>query len=690
MVRSRTRNLSWLIVSVVFLLAFTMSGFCQTESPYKDLIKSICPCEYKDADIVTVFDSTHVVVEESGLSHLNIHTLTKIITVDGAKSQSGHRFDYDPASNMVEIKKVAVHKKDGTVQNVDLTKLIDRPQPQRMIYWGPRMKVIGIDNLQKGDAVEVQYYTKGFMIAYLTETMEDESRYIPPMRGHYYDTILFGTGHPVKHKVYVLKTRKEVPAQFRVYNGDIQTTALAGLDGHEGFTYIFEKKDIPAYPHEYSAPGGSDYIPKVVLATVKDWYAKAKWFYDVNENTVVEFYGKKAKPFEYDDEIKDFTMKLIAPYKTDYDKRKAINHWVAQHIRYSGISMGKGEGYTLHPGIMTFRDRAGVCKDIAGMSITMFRAAGYTSYPTMTMAGSTVEQIPADQFNHCVVACDISGEPNTVNENMKGREGFEKYEMYDPTWVPNSMDIWSRYEGDQNIVIGSPTGENLTAIRPYSPDEVVMNIHSKAAIDNDGNLTGSFEFDGLGGSDSRLRRLIANTGTKEEIRNSISGYLANIAPGAELISYEHGDLFDYWKPMTLKINYRIPGYALSYGDGVHFNSPAANFLTGAMFIRPIFRYAREEKRETPLFLYSPQKFVISEEIVLPRGFKRLTEVEPFKAGGDFANFNASVKSGNKGVKIDYEYVVSERFVEVDEYPQVWDITQSMKDFADINIHMWRK
>lgn len=689
MVRSTTRKFILLIVSALFLFAFTSGGYCQNESPYKDLLKSITCDDYKDADIVTVFDSTHVVVEESGLSHLNIHTLTKILTVDGAKSQSGHRFDYDPASNMVEIKKVAVHKKDGTMQEVDLSKLIDRPQPQRMIYWGPRMKVIGIEDLRVGDAVEIQYYTKGFMIAYLTETMEDESRYIPPMRGHYYDTILFGTGHPVKHKVYVLKTIKDRPVQFKVYNGDIQTTALAGLDGSDGFTYIFEKKDIPVYPHEYSAPGASDYIPKVVLATVKDWYEKAKWFHDVNENSEVEIYGMKVKPFEYDDELKNFVQKLIAPYKTEYDQRKVINHWVAQHIRYSGISMGKGEGYTLHPGIMTFRDRAGVCKDIAGMSVTMFRAAGFKSYPTMTMAGSCVEQIPADQFNHCVVAVDISGEPNFKTENLKGRKGFEKYEMYDPTWVPNSMDIWSRYEGDQNIVIGSPTGEDLTAIRPYEPWEVRMNIRSKAAIDKDGNLTGTLEFDGLGSSDSRLRRLIANTGTREEISNSIAGYLANIAPGAELVSYEHGDLFDYWNPMTLKINYRIPGYALNYGEGLHFNSPAAKFLVGANFIRPIFRYAQEEKRETPLFLYAPQNFVIDEEIVLPRGYKRLTDVKPSEAGGDFANFKASVSNDKKGLKINYEYVVSERFVEVDEYPQVWEITESMKKFADINIHMWR-
>jgi len=685
-----SRIFSSVMISTVLSL-FNFGIVTAQDSPYRDIIDAAgCSDMYNNADIVDIFDSTDVQVEESGLSHITIHTLTKILTNDGAKSKSALRFDYDPASNMVEVKKIAVHKADGSVQEINLSGLIERPQPQYMIYWGTRMYVIGVPELNVGDALEVQYYTKGFMIAYLGD--EDESKYIPPMRGHYYDTILFGTSHPIIHKVYVLKTMKEKPVQFKVYNGDVQVTSLAGLVApKDNFIYVFEKKDIPVIKSEYSSPGASDYVTKVVLATVQDWEEKSKWFYEVNENSVIEFYGEKAKPFDFNDEIKEFTMKLIAPYKTDADKRKAILHWVAQHIRYSGISMGKGEGYTLHPGIMTWRDRAGVCKDIAGMSITMFRAAGYTSYPTMTMAGSSVERIPADQFNHCVAAVDISGEPQTVCDNLKGRAGFEeRYEMYDATWAPNSMDIWSRYEGDQNIVIGSPQGEDLTAIRPYEPEEVKLIITSTATIDEDGNLTGTFDLIGWGSSDSRLRRLEAYGGNKEELANSLTDYLSNIAPGAELVDYNFGDLEDYWNQFPVTINYRIPGYALNYGDGLHFNSPAARFLENALFLRPIFRYARTETRVNPLFLYAPQNIVIEEEITVPKKYKNLTEIEQIEVGGEFANFKAQIEKSKNGTQINYEYVVSERFVDVEEYPQVWDITSAMKDFSDLNIHMWRK
>lgn len=99
---------------------------------------------------------------------------------------------------------------------------------------------------------------------------------------------------------------------------------------------------------------------------------------------------------------------IIKGKKTEMDKIAALTHWVADNIRYSGISMGKGEGYTLHNTKMNFTDRCGVCKDIAGTLISFLRMAGFEAYPAMTMAGSRVEQIPADHFNHCVAVVKLS------------------------------------------------------------------------------------------------------------------------------------------------------------------------------------------------------------------------------------------------------------------------------------------
>lgn len=52
------------------------------------------------------------------------------------------------------------------------------------------------------------------------------------------------------------------------------------------------------------------------------------------------------------------------------EKIAVLTHWVADNIRYAGISMGKGEGYTLHNTKMNYTDRCGVCKDIAGTLVS--------------------------------------------------------------------------------------------------------------------------------------------------------------------------------------------------------------------------------------------------------------------------------------------------------------------------------
>jgi len=104
----------------------------------------------------------------------------------------------------------------------------------------------------------------------------------------------------------------------------------------------------------------------------------------------------------------------------------------------------------------------------------MMRAADMDSYAAMTMAGSRIEDLPADQFNHCVTA-------------LKKADGTG-WEMYDPTWVPYSHDIWSKLEAEQHYLIGSPEGEYLDAI-PYSPPaESRLGVTHDARLLDDGTL----------------------------------------------------------------------------------------------------------------------------------------------------------------------------------------------------------
>ena len=229
--------------------------------------------DYPDAGVVTVFDSTRVVVEETGLSHRRQHTLRKALSAAGARDLAAQRFDYDPASNQVTILSVRVHRADSTFVEVDPAGAVDAFAPAHMIYWGGRMKVLALPRLEVGDAVEVTTEKMGFQIAYLLESQPDLERYVPPMRGHFYDVILFQKSEQLKSLHYRLIVPRAKVAQYSVYNGEVYS-ALGFTDST--LTYDWWVTDRPALKGEPYQPDLSDFVPKVVLATVPNWEEKSR------------------------------------------------------------------------------------------------------------------------------------------------------------------------------------------------------------------------------------------------------------------------------------------------------------------------------------------------------------------------------------------------------------------------------
>ena len=160
-------------------------------------------------------------------------------------------------------------------------------------------------------------------------------------------------------------------------------------DGRKAYTFAME--DMMPFRREPNMVDLFDAAPKLMMSSTPHWKDKSLWFNKVNED-----YGSFAPLPEAQKKVDE----LIKGKKTEMEKIAVLTHWVADNIRYAGISMGKGEGYTLHDTKMNYTDRCGVCKDIAGTLVSFLRMAGFEAYPAMTMAGSRVESIPADHFNH--------------------------------------------------------------------------------------------------------------------------------------------------------------------------------------------------------------------------------------------------------------------------------------------------
>ena len=640
-----------LAVLVVGVLASPRAASCAAEvrPVSKDVhlvLKQVTPDRYPGASSVVVFDSTVVHVHETGYAETRKHTLTKLLKPSAVKARSVLRVTYDPLSNETEIVSVRVHKADGKIVDVDLGSVEDLSAPAGIILWDNRMKVLQLPHLEVGDAVEVTTLRRGFRVAYLQT--EPEERFIPPMRGHFYDVVYFSAWEPVLERRYELRLPKDKPIQFKVYNGEVSSSETFNGDT---LVYVWEKKNIKPFEREPQMVSFSDVATKVVMATVPDWFTKSRWFFKINEPSL------KATP-----EIAQKAKEIVRGLRSDDEKIAALVHWVAQNVRYLGLSMGKGEGYTIHPAWMTFRDRGGVCKDKAGLLIAMLRSLGYEAYAVMTEAGSRVERIPADQFNHCVAA-------------VRTRDG--NLRLLDPTWAPNSRELWSSAEARQDVVVGTPEGRDLEQAPYFPPETNYLRMKIRSQLQPDGALIAHVKVTADGAPDTQIRRRLARTPLRDRER-TLRRFFSEALPAAKVRRVSWSDPEDFSRPSSLEAEVEIPGYAVVAGDSM-LVQPIGQFLPfsrawGADFLN----LDRPKQRKYPFRVRATRLVEITEELRLPKGFGLLKAPRDQHISGPEAEYAYEVRRDKKKLVLRVQFSIKHRILPAESYPNVRKAVSCLK------------
>ncbi|MHC4129861.1 MAG: DUF3857 domain-containing transglutaminase family protein [Planctomycetota bacterium] len=590
---------------------------------------------------IVVHDLTVNRVDEQGVASADVYVLYKVLDAEGCRELSALRWGYEPRNNRVDVREVNLIR-DGKRISVDIGPVLDLPAPQSMMYWNNRIKLLQLPRLREGDGVEVRTLRTGFSYALLASQANagsgagsepDGESFIPPMPGEYFDIVLFPADVPVLEKRYEVHLPPAKRLHTQVYNGPLYSSTTYGADGN---VYAWWGFDLPATPHEPHQADHSDIVTKVVMATVESWEAKSRWFFEINDGQFDTSPGIDAK-------VRQILGEAGVARGTDDEKAEALVHWVAQNIRYSGQTMGEGEGFTLHPGPMIFEQRSGVCKDIAGMLVTMMRAAGIPAYGAMTMAGSRIEEVPADQFNHCVA-----------------------WIMYDPTWVPYNNDIWSKLETEQHYLIGSPEGETLSQI-PYSPpEESPLRLRHDARLRPDGTLEGTMRLEGSGAVDGRLRRMVARA-PRRHLNDRFAALLAPMCPGVEGVQVSHHVPDDFSGDMWIEVSYRAPGFALAIGDALEFTSPAMAVLQGDPALFRAGEQTWEDERKADVMLYYTQLIDAEETIRLPGGFEAARAPETTEVDHTYAYFGGSSEARDGRLTIRSRAEVRRRQIPPDGY-----------------------
>ena len=648
-----------LILSLITLFIVQLACLADIGDIIKNAGTSV---DYPKADYLIVLDETSVDVQESGLSYNNIHKVYKVLNYNGAKQLNSLKFDYDPLSAFIEIKEVKIYRKNGSIEILDKSKFYDYPAPARMIYWGARQKMVDIGKLEPGDGIEVTLFKKGFTYALLyDDNQPDDAKYIPPMRGQFYDIIEYWYRQPVLKKVYEVKIPNSKELHYKFFNGDVD---VEKKNIGDKISFRFTKTNMMPIDRKRGMVALSDVAPKLLLTTTADWEAKSLWFYGVNE----DFGSFKTTP-----DIDKKVAEILKTAKNETDSISFLNHWVADNIRYSGISMGEGEGYTLHTGEMNFTDRCGVCKDKAGMLITMLRAAGFESYPAMTMAGSRIENIPADQFNHSVTIVKLSN---------------GQYKLLDPTWVPFVRENWSSLEQQQNYLMGLPEGADLMITKISPPENHPLKITGNTTILENGTLEGSISVFADGQSDASLRGMFIRS-PKNKWNIAIENELRNISEDIEIIELNYSNPYGYLnESMNITIKFRIPDYAIITDNEIIFTPVVASNIFKRAQAHLYTDTSDKEKKYS--FRDRCSRLVeLNETINLPTFSNAVYLPKEDDVTGTAASFSGAYVIENNQLKLSEKIIIKKRIFEPTEWENYKSVVEAQQKFANEKVILSR-
>lgn len=481
--------------------------------------------KYPDADDVLVDDFIRTRYEEDGTSQTIDDTYLKVLTEKGRQENKSLRFSYNEIYGSASVLLLEVIKPDGTARPVDIKSqskvMIDRSQMSSNIY-DPNNKIltVGIPGLAVGDLVH-----------YVSRRIVKKPR-VPDTWSDYQ---IFEYTSPMVHFVFQVDGPDSLPLKKVALKSPVKGTVTVSKKKMDDRTITtWEVRDVPRMFQEPAMPALYTLVQRLLLSTVADWKDISTWYWNISKPHLA-----------VSDAIRDKVTELTQGLTGRDDKVKAIFMWVAQEIRYMGITVEKdAPGYEPHDVTMTFEKRHGVCRDKAALLVAMLRTAGIESYPVLFFAGPKKDpDVPNPFFNHAIVC--VANDDGT-------------YVLMDPT-DEKTTELFPAHLCNQSYLVARPEGETLL-VSPIVPAEKnTAAIETTGEINADGDLTGKTVITFNGYNDQLYRSYFLRS-KPEQRRQFFEGAAKRLAAGAVVTGLDiaPGDLRDMSTTLTVTMSFKAP------------------------------------------------------------------------------------------------------------------------------------
>ena len=575
----------------LLLSTFLLLSSLSTTAPAAtdiDFLRQITRKEYPHAHVVLARENESISYTHSGKSHSEDEIFLTVLDEQGKREQAVQSFQVNRSYSRLDITLVEIIKADGKRISIDVAANSKEDTSSRntnMNIYNPNQRVIRvyIPGLEIGDTIHYR-------------TVRE--RFKPIIPNQTYGMVLAQYFFPVHSYHFTLTGPADMPMHHLVKDKIDGCVSYKETIGKKSTTRKWIFSHVPPVVPEPSMPPISQVAMRLLFSSLDSWEAISRWYFQLVE--------PKLQPTA---EMAATVKELTANLTTSEDKMAAIYYFVAQQIRYMGITEESNRpGFEPHQVGLTFSRRYGVCRDKAALLVSMLRLAGMQANPVLISVGEKLDQeIPLPYFNHAI----------TVVNDEHGRPVL----FMDPT-SETSRQFFPDYERDASYLIADLQGSTLHLTPPAPPEANRFSLIINDHLHPDNSLSGNIVASCAGFADTVMRSLLMRR-SREEQKDFLEQLILRRRPGISTDNFSWSDPADRSTLFTFSCTFSLPNAIHRIDKQKGILLPLSNMDNPGILDRWILEKADMTSRKYPLRLGYTYETVVEEHI---SGIKPLKKI----------------------------------------------------------------
>ncbi len=581
---------------------------------------------------VILVDDGEFVYRPDGTNAYRYH-FAGLVLKEEMKAWAQIAYGFEEGRSRVRVLFARSANPDGTVKTVSPDALKVSSPSEDLHFFNPSRKILSgvIPGVEVGSVVEYCY-------EYDDYNPEDPRLFSP---GYYFQ----GTEPVVLSRVKI-NVPKDVPFHYMTRHfteEQRREPVVEEARGTQAYTWVLE--DMPPTTPEPYMPPQRDIVPMMEASVFADFQE----MFDL-------LTGLQKPRMVLTPEIEAKVDEITEGAEADDEKLARIYHWVQKNTRYISIKGSLSSGMSGHTAQETFENGYGDCTDKAILFATMCKAIGVTSYPIILMtndAGIGLTEIPSLSGNHAiseVVLNDRSFYLDTTAQNYR----YPYFRADD-----HGVFAFNAIRGDIREIPVPPPSDNQRFSHldvALAPDGDVL-VHTKNAYN--GNIEA-----GVRGFWKRIR--------EDNRKAMMSDYVNSISPGAVLEDFTLSDLDDLSQPLTMTLDYALPGHAIRAKELMYLRMPT---------LERDYAEAALETRQYPVQYMSTEERILEIDLALPPGFRAKWLPPPLEITTPYLEFQAAYEERDGKVLFREEFRRLQHLVPPEDYVAYRDALRAIAEFS---------